>query len=80
MPDPSVPDASTSDGSMATPSAIPPVGATRPDAAGAPATGRRVEADDPPAEATPDEPSLALPRPPFREIVVHPLPAPPRDA
>ncbi|WP_174236212.1 threonine synthase [Euzebya pacifica] len=80
VPDPSVPDASTSDGSMATPSAIPPVGATRPDAAGAPATGRRVEADEPPAETTPDEPSLALPRPPFREIVVHPLPAPPRDA
>lgn len=80
VPDPSVPDDSTSDGSMATPSAIPPVGATRPDAAGAPATGRPVEVEDPPAETTTDEPSLALPRPPYREIVVHPLPAPPRDA
>ncbi|WP_114476336.1 threonine synthase [Euzebya rosea] len=75
---------------MPTPSAIPSTGASTPEAAGAPDAGPPAgrapdtkdpfAADDAPAEATTDEPSLRLPRPPFREIVVHPLPTPPRDA
>ena len=75
---------------MPTPSAIPSTGASTPEAAGAPDAGPPagrapdtndpIAADDAPAEATTDEPSLRLPRPPFREIVVHPLPTPPRDA